>query len=277
MKVKELGNRILSWSTEHSDAILTGMTCLFVVATGVSAFKAGPKFKKIMAGHRAEMDGLNVSKDAMNEKRYKELKRDICGETVKNLAPVMAPPIIFGTLACIAAIGSNRVSSKKIAALSAAYEITKMSLHDYKEKIEEIVPKKADEIKEAVIKKRVQDSPIPDEDEIVKTGKGDVLCKDLYTGVYFRSSFNEIQKAINTLSARVMNEQWISLIELYYELGVRHEKIPPFANDIGWHDSDLIEGNLPIMVRAAMGENDVPVLGLDYEVDPFFKEGGRFR
>lgn len=276
MKVKELRSKALEFADEHADDILTGFTCMFIVASVVSAFKAGPKVKEIMENHRKGIESIDVIKDKIKEERYKEMKKDVTGETARELIPAVLPPIIFGTLGCASAIGSNRVSSRRIAALSAAYEITKSALHDYKEKITEIVPKKADEIKEAVIKKRVQESDIPDEDHIYSTGKGDVLCKDIYTNVYFRSSMDEIQKAINRMSARVMDESWINLSDLYYELGVK--TMPPIANDVGWHDSDLIEGNLPIMVRACLDSTEtIPVLGLDYEVDPFYKEGGRFR
>ena len=278
MKAKELGNKILSFGEEHADSILTGLTCFFVIATGVSAYRTGPKVKKIMEEHKDGINSIDVIKDQIKEERYKEMKKDVCAETVKELVPAILPPIIFGSLACASAIGSNKVSNKRLAALSAAYEITRSALYDYKDKIIEIVPKKADEIREAVIKKKVEEDPVPEESQIYLTGKGDVLCKDTYTKVYFRSSMDEIKQAINRMSSRVMAESWVSLNDLYYELGVKPDRIPPVASDIGWHDSDLIDGNLPIIAKAVLDDTGtIPVIGLDYEVDPYFREGGRFR
>lgn len=270
-KVKEFGK-------QHVDDILTGLTIPLIIATGISAYKAGPKVTKVMEHHRKAMDALDDKADEIKEEKYKVLKRHICAQTVEDLAPAVLPPIIFGTLTAAAAIGSNRYSSRKVAAITAAYEITRTALHDYKDEIKKIVPKKAEEIGAAVVQKHTREEPIPSDNYIYSTGRGDVLCKDIYTKVYFRSSFDEVQKAINSLSAKVRAETWMTLSDLYYELGVSPDKIPPVASDIGWHDSDLIEGNLPIVVHATLDDTGtIPVLGLDYEVDPFFKEGGRFR
>ena len=125
MKANELKNKALAFGNDHADDILTGFTCIFIVATGISAFKAGPKVKTIMQNHRDGINSIDVVKDDIKEDRYKDMKKDVCAETVRELIPAILPPIIFGALACASAIGSNRVSTKRIAALSAAYEITK--------------------------------------------------------------------------------------------------------------------------------------------------------
>lgn len=271
-------DKVKNFGKQHVDDILTGLTIPLIIATGVTAYKAGPKVTKVMEHHRKAMDALDDKAEDIKEEKYKILKRHICAKTVEDLVPAVLPPVIFGTLTAACAIGSNRFSSRKVAALTAAYEITRTALHDYKDEIKNIVPKKAEEISAAVVQRHTREEPIPPDDCVYKTGRGDVLCKDIYMKVYWRSSFNEMQKGINTLSSRARAEQWVTLADLYYEFGVSPDKIPPVANDIGWHDSDLIEGNLPIMVRACLDDTGtIPVLGIDYEVDPFFKEGGRFR
>lgn len=275
MKAKETVNKLLELADKKSPAILTGF-CVAGIAT-LAAMIVKPKVQKIMDTHRGKVQDLEGTES--DPEAVKEIKKDIMADTAKELAKATVPTVIFAGATAACAIGANSINTRRIAAVSAAYEITSRALSDYKEKVEEIVPKKAKEIKEAVVKKDIQSDPVPvNEDHIYSTGKGDVLCKDKYTKVYFRSSMDEIEKAINRMSARVRDESWVTLADLYYEIGLRTEKIPAVANDIGWHDSDLIEGNLPIMAVACLDDTGtIPVIGLDYEVDPFFKEGGRFR
>lgn len=278
-KMTLLLTKALKFADDKSPAILTGVTCAGIVATAFAAYKAGPKIEKIKEAHKKAMDELNkdYGNDKVTDLEFRQEKRKINAETAKDLVPEVLPIIIFGGLSIGCAIGSNKISARRVAALSAAYEIASRSLSDYKEEIKKIVPKKADEIKEAVTKKRVQNEPIPDSDDyIYSTGRGDILCKDIYLKSFFRSSHEEIHRAINKVSAQVMHEGWVSVADLYYELGIKN--FPPIARDIGWHDSDLIEGNLPVSTTTCWDDTGtIPVIGLDYEVDPFFRDGGRFR
>lgn len=278
-KFGNMVDKVLKFADKNSPAILTGVTVAGVIATGIACYKAGPKVEKIMDQHKSDMKSLNedYGNDEIDELQYKQEKREIYSETIKGLVPVTLPIVIFGGLSITSAIFSNKISARRVAALSAAYEIASSSLTTYKEKIEEIVPKKAEEIKEAVVKKKVQSESVPtDETHIYSTGKGDVLCKDTYTGVFFRSSHEEIARAINKISKMCMSEGWVNVSDLYYELGVK--KVPPITTDIGWHDSNLVEGSIPATIITTWDDTGtIPVIGLDYEVDPFYKEGGRFR
>ena len=272
-------DKVLKFADKNSPAILTGITVAGVVATGIACYKAGPKIERIMETHRSDMKSLNedYGNDEISEIQYKQEKREIYTGTIKRIAPIAAPIVIFGGLSITSAIFSNKISARRVAALSAAYEIASASLTDYKEKIEEIVPKKAEEIKEAVIKKRIQEEDVGvDESHIYSTGKGDILCKDTYTHVEFRASNEEIKRAILAISERVLADDWVSVADLYEEIGIKY--IPPMTRDIGWSSSNLIEGCLPIMTTTCWDKTGtVPVIGLDYEVEPFWKEGGRFR
>ena len=267
--------------SKHSPAILTGLACAGVVVTAIIAVKEGPKIKEVIDRHKDDMDELkDVYSDEesdMTEEDFKKEKNEIVGRTAKGILRHTAPIVIFVALSIAAAIASNKESARRIAAVSAAYEIASLSLKNQTEAIEELVPKKADEIKEAVTKKKMDATPTPtDEKYIYSTGKGDILCKDVYTGVCFRSSHEEIARAINKISKMCMAEGWVTVADLYYELGIK--KIPAIATDIGWHDNDLIEGSIEAHIITTWDDSGtIPVIGLDYEVDPFFKEGGRFR
>ena len=281
MKVKELFEKVKTFTSENSPAILTGITCAGVVLTFASAYKAGPKAERIIEKYKYVKNEVekNVKNDPdLTDEDLKKEKRHMTANLVKDLAPVLAPPIIFGTLSIACAICSNRISSKRVSALTAAYQISTGMLRDYKDKIKELVPKKAEEIKESVITDHLKDKEATDENKDVYTRLGKMPCVDIYTKVEFYSTRAEIEKAINKMSARVRNEMYINLYDLYYELGVDPRDIPSFAYDIGWHESDCIEGNLPITIATCWDKSEtVPMIGLNYEIDPFYKEGGRFR
>ena len=277
MKLGKVFDDILKFADKNSPVILTGIACACTVAAAIAAYKAGPKVEAAMNHHREQIEDLESKCDG-DEEKFNDEKKEIIKSTAKEVVPAVLPPIIFGGLSIVCAISSNKVSARRIAALSAAYEISSRALTDYKEKIEEIVPKKAKEIQEAVANKHVEGMDIPDESHIYSTNHGDILCKDIYLDTYFRSSHDEIKRAINELSERVRSEQWVTVADLYELIGIKYDYIKPIAHDIGWHDSDLIQGNLPIVVSTAWDRTGtIPVIGLDYEVDPFFKEGGRFR
>ena len=277
MKLGKVFDEVLKFADKNSPVILTGIACACTVAAAITAYKAGPKVERAMIVHRERIEEADKETEG-REEDFNDLKKEIIKDTAKEVVPAVLPPVIFGSLSILCAIGSNKVSARRIAALSAAYEIASRSLSDYKEKIEEIVPKKAKEIKEAVANKHVEGIDIPDDSHIYSTNRGDILCKDIYLDTYFRSSHDEIKRAINELSERVRSESWVTVADLYELLGIKYDYIKPIAHDIGWHDSDLISGNLPIVVSTAWDRTGtIPVIGLDYEVDPFFKEGGRFR
>lgn len=275
MKLRETVDKVLKVMDSKSPAILTGLAIAGTATLTIMNIQ--PKVKKIMEEHKERMDELDVQ-DYTDEK-YNREKNKIMAGTVGDICKACLPSIAIGVATSACALGANHENTRRVAAISAAYELTSKKVGDLTEAIEDVVPKKAKEIKEKVVANNVKSEPIPtEEDYIYSTGKGDVLCKDKYTKVYFRSSMDEIERAINRMSARVRDESWVSLADLYYELGLKTEKIPSVAHDIGWHDSDCIEGNLPIMAVAALDDTGtIPVIGLDYEVDPFFKEGGRFR
>lgn len=270
-------DKILSVASEHSPAILTGLTCAGVVVTAVVAVKAGPKIRDIIDGHKESMNNLNedLENEEVTEEEFKEEKKEIIADTAKKIVPATLPIIIFLGLTILCAVLSNKESARRIAAATAAYEIASMSLKNEREAIKEIVPKKYDEIRETAVKKGIQRQEM-DPSLAYSTGNGDILCKDIYTGVQFRSSHNEIAKAIIDLSKMCLSEDWVRLSDLYDLLGIKESL--PFASDIGWSSSNLIEGSLPIMIVTAWDKTGtIPVIGLDYEVEPFHKEGGRFR
>lgn len=262
--IKNYVDSFLKFTNRNTPTILTGLGVLGLVETAIMAYKAGPKGKKIMDAKKQDLRDVAPGDKAA--------KRAVIGEAVKEMAPVVGPPIAMGvaTSACI--IGSNHVSSRRIAAISAAYSLTETAFKDYKEKTVELIgEKKAQNIREAIAKDKIQKNPPKDTDEEVSgnyipVGDGLVLCYDTYSGRYFHSNAQKIGSAINALSQDVQSEMYVSLNEFWEEINSPELPKLPMGDDMGWNIDDTMRGQLPIHITAILTPDDRPCLCVDYDV-----------
>lgn len=264
-------NSFLKFTERRTPTILSVFGILGLMETGILAYKAGPKGKAIMDAKRKDLSDV--------EPGDKVSKRAVMGEMVKEMAPVIAPPIVMGlaTSACI--IGADRVSNRRIAAISAAYSLTETALKDYKKTTEAIVGEpKAQKIREAIAKEKLKEAPEEAKQELAAMipTSGLVLCMDSFSQRPFYSNSQKIGKAINTLSARARSEMSVSINELYDEIGAPELTHLPNGDDFGWSADDASSGALPIYYTALLTEDQQPCLYLDYEVrliSDFFRAG----
>jgi hypothetical protein len=248
----------LKWTDRNTPTILTTLGVIGLVQTGIMAYKAGPKGKSIAEAKKQDL------RDCAPED--KEAKRAVYGELVKEMAPVVAPPVAMGIATGVCIIGSNQVSNRRIAAISAAYSLTETALRDYKEKtIQLLGEKKSQNIREALAKDKVAANPPKEQDsnQVILTGDGDVLCMDSYSGRYFRSNAQKIGSAINRMSRQLQTDMYISLNEFWDEIGIPRT---PMGNDLGWNVDDCQRGMLPISLTAVLTPDDQPCLCVDYDI-----------
>lgn len=240
---------------KKSPAILTGLALVGLGITAYKAYKAGPKIEKILKEKREDLK--SVAPEDKDAKR--QVTKELVTEVAKEAAPVVIMMVATG--ACI--LGSQSISSKRIAVLSAGYAAAEKSINGLNTKMEEILgEKKTRAIKDAIVKDNIEkDGKVP-EDKVIITGNGDVLCKDLYSGRYFRSNAEKIRQAIAALSEDCRVDNYVELNELYGELGIPEI---PLGSDFGWNVDDLVRGTLPISISAQISENGEPCLCLDYD------------
>lgn len=255
--IKNYFDSFLKFTNRNSPQILTGLGVLGVIETGFLAYKAGEKGRVIMDKKRKDLRDVQPGD--------REAKRAVMGEIVKEMTPVLAPPVLMGiaTGACI--IGSNKVSTRRIAAISAAYSLTETALKEYKQKTVELIgERKAQNIREAIAKDKIQKNP-PSEasSPIIITGNGDVKCFDSYSGRYFYSNAQKIGNAICKLSNEARNAMYVSLNEFWDEIGLPRTNM---GEDLGWNCDDCIDGQLPIATTAILTPEGEPCLCIDYEL-----------
>lgn len=264
-------SRLDGFTKKNSPAILAGCAVVGVITTVYCAWKAAPRADDILKKHRKEMDSV--------KKGDKEARRAVTKETVKEMVPVVAPTALMAgsTVACI--IGSQRLNGKRIAALSAAYAMSKDMVNDLNEQmIKDLGPKKAQAVKDAVFEKKVtEEHPegTPVRDEIMRK-KGMYWCRDYYTGCTFQTNAFIINQAITDISARVGGEMYITLGEFWQSLqdagssGMESMFRTPVKDQFCWTADDLKNGRLDISYTSVLDEDDSPILALDYDPRPYF-------
>lgn len=232
--------------SKHSPEILTALGVTGMVVTTVIAVKSTPKALELI------------------DKRKKELNAEKLPvvDVVKTTWKCYIPTVISGGFAIGCVVGANHINLQQKAALSAAYAITETALLEYKDKvIETIGEKKEESIRESILKDKLEEKPVSTT-EVIITDRGDTLCYDCVSGRYFYSNQEFIRKVENKLNKRLRNEMYISLNELYYELGLSLTKL---GNDLGWNVND---GDIDIRFSAQLAENDQPCLVMDYLYGP---------
>lgn len=268
--LKMKSNSITEWigkaeifTKKNSPAILTGLAIIGVISTAYSAYKAGSRAGKILEEYHKDM------KDCRRDD--KEAKRAVVGETAKKMIPVMAPTTIMGasTIACI--VGSHSVSSRRIAALSAAYSISESTVKNLNSKMEEMLgEKKTRAVKDAIMKDKLKsdsekDRNLLSDENFVFPNDGTVLCKDLQSGRLFHSNAEKIKQAIVKCSYDIISDMYVSLNDFYAAIDSPELPGIPIGNDIGWNVDDIVNGKLPITLTALLTEDNRPCLCIDYD------------
>ena len=264
MSLKSIWKNVTQFTDKNSPTILAGCAVAGVIATGYMAYKSSPKAHEILQRYHEDKELIDPDD--------KETKRAVLKETAKDLAPVLLPPILMGsaTVACI--IGSNRIGSRRLAVLSAAYSIADSKIKDYQHAVLELGDQKAIKIKEAIGKRHAEklekNNDISDTQYIV-TGDGEVDCVDFYSKQQFKSSVDKINQVINDLSADLINlrdcgdEDFIDLSDLYFRLGIDRT---PYSDVFGWRYSDMVQGRLPIHLTSTIIKGR-PFVVVDYDGD----------
>ena len=183
-------------------------------------------------------------------------------DTIKIGIRHFAPTIVTATMSAACIIGSNRISARRNAALAAAYTLTENAFKDYKEKvIETIGAKKDKEIRDAVVSDQAHKASFKGS-EVIITGHGETMCLDEISGQPFKSSIARIQKVENILNRKLRNENYVSLNDLYYELGIRQT---PTGNELGWN---VTRGDYIELEFGSTLVDDQPVVTMLYASKP---------
>ena len=237
-------SRIGNFTRNNSPVILAILAGAGVVITAVLAARGGAL-------------ALDVLNSEGHSKEY-YTKREIVKLTWKCYLPAVAS----GLLTITAIVGGTRISQKRLGALATMYTLTEKIGREYQQKvIETLGEKKAETIKEEIMKDRVDDNPVSKRG-IVNTGKGTTLMYDSMSGRYFYSDLETVRRIVNDFNKEILSSGLMTLNEFYDELGLPHVKI---GEIIGWGtDFEFLD----IEYRTMIADNGEPCIVLDYKVEP---------
>lgn len=232
-------------ASKHSPEILTGMGIAGMITTTVLAVKATPKALKLM-----------------DDARYDKEEDLTVPEKVKVTWKCYIPATLLGLASVGCLIGSNSVNLRRKAALATAYKLSETALAEYKEKVIETVgEEKAKDIRSAIAKDKMEKNPVT-KSEVIITDKGESLFCDSISGRYFKSDMNTIEKAVNTINRRLLNEMSVSLTEFYSEIGLSPTSL---SEELGWNMND---GQIEIDFSSQITDDGRPCIYIEYEIAP---------
>lgn len=230
-KYFKMATRVLK---KRSPEILTGFGIAGMVTTTVLAVKATPKALTLIQDAEIEKVDVQVKEGKGPDELVKTLTP---AEVVKVAWKPYIPAVLLGTASVACLIGANSVHTRRHAALYSAYKLSETALTEYKDKVKEIVPeKKVKEIKQKLAEDKV-DSIVKNEDckeqkaKVIVSNDGDTWFVDPFTNGSFLCTETKIREAIVDLNYRLMDEMFVSLSDLYDELGLEHTQN---SDEIGW-------------------------------------------
>lgn len=245
-KIMKVLNETKQGIVKNSPEILLGIGIAGFISTTVLAVKATPKALKLIEDETFDKD-ITCSKELTT------------WEKVKVAWKPYIPAAVTGAFSTACVISSRSINAKRNAALATAYKLSQNALTTYKEKvIETIGEKKEKEIQGKVNQQKLKDNP---NKEIVIVN-GQSLCYDSISGRYFESDVETIKNVINKLNRHMTYDMYVSLTELYDELGLTKTKN---SDDLGWN---LDDGLIEIKFDTKLCEDGKPAIVLDYYVTP---------
>ena len=238
-------------ASKHSPEILTGLGIAGMVSTTILAVQGTPKALALIEEEKL--------------RRYKEEDDDTLSriDIVKTAWKPYIPAMVTGTVSIACLIGANSVNTKRMAALTAAYQLSETALTEYKEKVVETIGEKKEQaVRDKVSKAKLEKHPV-EKAEIIETQKGTTRCFEPMSGRYFKSNIDIIKRAENTLNERMLHDicGCASLNELYDELGLDHIDV---GDMIGWNVDELIK----IGIGSHVASDGEPAVVMEYHTMP---------
>ncbi len=169
------------------------------------------------------------------------------------------PPAATAALTIAATIGSNRVSTRRAAAVAVAYSVTERAFNEYRERVvHHLGEKKEEQVRHEIAQARVERDSLEKPSVIV--GSGQVLCYEEFTGRFFNSDMETLRKAQNDMNAQIINDSYAPLEEFYDLIG-----LPPTSesSEVGWRSDRLLE-----LKFSAVLSDGKPCISVGYNVRP---------
>lgn len=251
MEFSVISKRIGKFAQDNAPALLTAVSVVGVTTVAYLTGKATVKAVRLIEEEEAAR-GYNFEAG----EHLTPLER------IQTCWQCYLPPIATGLVTIGAIVLANRVSSRRVASVATALAIGEKAFTEYKDKVvEKFGEGKERSVRDDIAQDHVKDNP-PDDRFVILTEDGHVLCRDEYSGRYFKSSVEKIRKAVNDINYRILHDGDASLTEFYDLIGLPKTS---HSDDVGWNSDEGFD----VKISTALAENDKPCLCFTFDLTPF--------
>lgn len=241
----------------HMPGVLTGIGIASFGSAVILAVTATPKAMRLIDEKKKE-----TKKDELEAK-------EILQTTWKCYIPTA---VMFGIGACCTVSGI-KVSERRSAAWATAYSLSETAFREYQDKmVEKLGERKEKQARDEIAQEQVDTNP-PKQNDIIQTGRGDVICKDLATDRLFTVDIDDIYRAEEFVKRELGNpynydeskyaKGYCSWNEFYEQLRLAPTEM---GYELGWNRNNPLER---IIVSSCLHTDKTPILAIDYKPRPY--------
>ncbi len=253
MNVNHLVRHAKVLLNENASTLLTGVGVVGTVGTAYFTGRATFKAADLIAKETAI---INIAVEGNTDPVWLTKK-----DKVKLVWKPYMPAVGVGAITIGAIIFAHRIDAKKIVALTVASGISERALKEYKEKVVEKLGDRHDtKIRDEIAQDRVSANP-PGSSEVLTIEDGKVMCYDMNTGRYFKSTVEEIKSAENTINFEIVQQLSVSLSRFYEEIGLAPTT---YSDNHGWHSNNLLSVDL----STTMTPDNRPCIAISFNPEP---------
>lgn len=161
-----------------------------------------------------------------------------------------------------AIILANRIDTRRMAALAAAYSVSERARSEYKDKVvEKLGKKKAKEVEDELAQEKLKGVNTSH----VVVGSNQILMLDTFSMRPFVSTMEKVRKVENDLREVLLNpgekitcSDWLKAIGL---------KETPYSDDFGWNG----QSGFKLDYTAGLTDDNLPCLVWHFAIDPVYR------
>lgn len=244
--VKTIALSVKKSLVRYSPQILTGLGVSGLITSTILAVKATPKALELIKNEKEKNPVEDIS------------KVEIVRTTWKLYIPACAISIV--SIACV--VGGSSINLRRNAILAAAYATTTDKFAKYKSSIAESIGDKAmKSFDDSRMQEEVNSKPVS---ETVKpSSDNDILFYDSWSGRYFYSDRNKINRSINELNSLLLKMDVVCLNDFYDAVGLERNKL---GYEYGWNNDD--KNLIDIKYSPVVAPSGEPCLAIDFFNQP---------
>lgn len=250
MNFAKLSVQAQRFATDNSPLILTAIGAAGSVLAVFQASRASLRAAEMIQNEQFKINVTDTTRHQMTKKEKVHL---VWKEYV------LPGTTLLGTVTAI--VYANRISTRRLAALAAAYSLADKNYEEYKEKIvQKLGPNKEQAARDELAQDRVNRNP-PTESQVIMVGGGDILCIDQFTGRYFKSDMESIRKAENDTNYQILRDGYASLSDFYERVGLAATS---FSEEVGWKDDQKVD----LKFSSVISPDGKPCISFDFDATP---------